>query len=397
MNVLRSLLVASIAANAVCIAFLFQRRETAATRPSATPPPAATRPQSNPPAQPVASATASAPSALAPDDYTGLAARLASAGVPPHLATMTVYAAIKEHFESRRLQLALRADPAGFTRNPISHATSESAEIQAARRALDREEQQTLLEHVGDDRVLSRDRMRSLSGSLPAEKAQQLLKIVSDYRQMEAQVYLENPDRGAPATRERVALLQKEQRADIERLLTPQELLEHDLRHSALGGQIRNRIGLFPVSEAEFRALFSAFQTAEAAADAAGVPRRARDRDAVFEPEFRRVLGEARYADLQRAREAEAERVRAFTAALTLTRKFNLPSTAPNDLLVIQAEFRPLVAALQAAHDATPAQRAAQIAHLKEEAARKIAALLGNDALAAYRTTSGQWLSLPAP
>jgi hypothetical protein len=388
MKILRLLLALSLAANLTLAVLLSRTGKPTPALPSA----AAATPTPAPPSPSPITAAPSPPTELAADDFTGLSTRLAAAGIPDHLAKMAVMFAIKQHFDARRLQLALRADPAGFTRHPITNATSESAEIQAARRALDREEQETLQEHLGDDRVLSTDRMRHLTGSLPPEKSQRLLKIVADYRQMEAQLYLENPDRGAPANRERVALLQKEQRADIERLLSPAELLDYDLRTSALGGQIRNRIGHFVVSETEFRTLFSAFQQAEAAADAAGVPRRARDRDAVFEPAFRRVLGDARYADLQRARQDEADRVRSFTETMSLTRKLNLPSTAPNDLLVLQAGYRPLLAALRSAQQATPAETEARIAELRTEAERKLEAILGADGLAVYRTGAGQWL-----
>lgn len=385
-------LAGSLVANAVLAALLLQRssvsaNSSAGARPAAPVVVPVTVTKAEPPPVSVAS-----PPPLARDDFAGLAARLKAAGVPSSTIQIAVTMAIKQHFDRRRTELGLRPDPAGFVRNPITNALSESAEIQASRAAMDREERELVHTIVGEDLKMSFDAMRRISGNLPEDKAHRLLKIVNDYRQMEAQLTFENPDGRAPENRAKITLLEKEKRTDIERLLTPEELLDYDLRTSSTGGIIRNRVGMFTVTEAEFRALHAAFKVAGDAADAAGVPQRRRERDAVFEPELRRVLGEERYAEMQTADRLETERIRSFSEARTFTQGLKLPSTAANDLLILQAEFRPRLAALEAARAASAQERDAQISALAREAQTKLTRLLGEDGFNAYRTRSGQWI-----
>ncbi|MES2695599.1 MAG: hypothetical protein V4773_19135 [Verrucomicrobiota bacterium] len=337
--------------------------------------------------------TTTPPGPLAADDFAGLSARLTAAGVSPHLTRLVVTYSIKQHFDRRRFEAGLSHDPASFARRPVTSATSESAEITAARAAMDREEREALQNVLGGDDNLSIESRRQIAGNLPAEKTSSLMKIVSDYRQMEAQLYLQDPNRGSPENLAKVALLQKERRADIERLLTPAELLEYDLRNSNAANLLRNRLGPFKVTETEFRALYAAFKQAEEAATAAGVPPRIRDRDPLIEPALRQVLGETRHADREREKQLEAERIRTFGATRQLTEKLGLPMEATNDLLILQADFRPRLAALQTARTATPEQREAQIAELSREAERKLTWLLGPEGYATYRAQMGQWLT----
>lgn len=341
------------------------------------------------------SATPTRPAPLASDDFNGLAARLDAAGIPPHIARMAVGWAIRQHFEDLRVARGLSFDAGSIGRRPVTHATSESAEITAARTQIDREEQELMRRHIGEERPMSSNAQRQMTAGLPVVKGEALLKIVRDYRQMEAQLHTQDAHRGSPENRAKVALLESERRADIEKLLTAEELLEYDLRNSTEASMLRNRLGPFKVSEAEFRALYTAYKQAEAAADAAGVPKRGRDRDAHIEPALRQTLGEARHADRELAKQLEAQRVRSFSATQTFIRNLNLPQEATNDVLVLQADLRPRLAALQQARTATPEQREAQIAALTREAERQLTVILGPQGFARYRNEMGQWLGSP--
>lgn len=106
------------------------------------------------------------------------------------------------------------------------------------------------------------------------------------------------------------------------------------------------------------------------------------------------MLGENRYADLQTARRLQQERIQSFIAARAFTKNLDLPSTAANDLLLIQAELGPRLAALTAAQAATPAERHAQIAALAREAQAKLTWLLGESGFARYQADGmGAWLN----
>ena len=120
-------------------------------------------------------------------------------------------------------------------------------------------------------------------GDLPRGKAERLQSIVHDYSDLRNQVFMTANGVMVPEDREKLAILEKEQRADLEAVLTPQELENYELRSSATANTLRSQLSLFSPTEDEFRAIFKvqqAFDEKYGAANAISGAEQFRERQA---------------------------------------------------------------------------------------------------------------------
>jgi hypothetical protein len=193
--------------------------------------------------------------------------------------------------------------------------------------------------------------------------------------------------------RARSALLAKEKRADIERLLTPDELLDYDLRNSPASHRLRGKLAAFEPTEAEFRALYPAFKAVADAEPQPGAAPRGTDfrraheaAERELEVELRRALGEARFAQWQEANDRGLQETRALATSL------GLPPTAVAEITAIQKEIQPKLASIERDRDLTPNQRDAQLAALGADARDRLTRVLGDKGFEAYKRKGGGWL-----
>ncbi|MEO5958134.1 MAG: hypothetical protein ABIZ49_12220 [Opitutaceae bacterium] len=403
------LLALSLAANAVCVAVFTLR--PAATRiffhrlirgeppVSSTVAPVPRSMGSAPPAS-VAPVQPFAWSHVKPDDFAGLIAGLRTAGFPPALVQAIATAAIEQHYNARRAALRPPSDPAVYWKN----TPYDPGPTAAARRALDVEQRKLLRDLLGADVYAAEDalhpeRRRQQFGQLPDQKVAQLRKIFSDYDALADDAYAENPSRVSPEGRAKAALLEKEKRADIERALTPDELLHYDLLNSNAARTLRTRLGKFETTEEEFRALYPVQKVVSDLGAGMTRPfpperlRQQREAEQQLEAEIRRVLGEARYAEFQQANDEVVQRASDFLA------RNNLPRAAAAPFAAVQKEARARLDAINDNRDLTPNQRDTQQAAVTAEAREKISTLLGPAGLQAYlsRAGGGTWLNSPPP
>lgn len=247
---------------------------------------------------------------VAPGGFSALVTRLREAGFPPHLVQVVVTAVVRDHYAGRRAALDGSATVEPYWQRPaVEHARPE---LTAARHALVSEERILLHELLGRDRyalddMLDPSRRVRAFGSLPAEKIARLRRLEADFDDLVSQTHEENSTRDRPGGRERRAVLQQERQAAIERMLTPAELFEFELRNGNAARGLLNRFTKSPLTESEFRLLYPARKAYDAAATPLPPPattemivaRRA-EADRQFEEDVQRLLGEARYREVQR-------------------------------------------------------------------------------------------------
>jgi hypothetical protein len=104
-------------------------------------------------------------------------------------------------------------------------------------------------------------------GNLPDAKIAALEKIQQDYNELRQEMF-ESQRNGGPGGRDLAAqqrLLQEEQERDVAALLSPEEKIEYELRNSSAANQVRSQLRGIEVNEQEFRDLFAAQKTYEAA------------------------------------------------------------------------------------------------------------------------------------
>jgi hypothetical protein len=385
-------LAASLAANVWFVAQ--SRRTSAGTSPgnsaAVKPPEAPLASDPEPPAASFAAPLASRPTTTA--EIKEVRNRLETLGLPPEVVRNVLAQLLQRSFQARFAALQQQPGPDEYWRNPAArHIDTNSA----AFRELASEQRRLMREVVGHDLELDADAHRRQFGGLPGAKVDQLKRILADYADLEEQLYADPAGRNSAGTRARAALLAREKRADIERLLTPEELLNYDLRNSSAAHRLRGRLGQFAATEAEFRTLYPLFKSAlegvgTDAFDGRISPVEARRvREATerqLDEQLRRVLGEARYAELQEANDHLLQQTRTFTASL------NLPPHVATEVLAVQKEYSPRLVALDRDRDLTPNQRDARVSALGLEARDRLIRALGPAGFEAYKRQGGGWL-----
>lgn len=217
-------------------------------------------------AKPNASATAAAQrakiwSSLYSGDLAGLAAKLRAAGFPPHLVRAVVSAQIEAQFESRMQALTQPVLDTPFWKpDPWSGMGSaffdQYNQVYRERSRLLREVLGDLgAAEVGEDPDQG---LRRRFGDLSRSKLELVQRITDDYTEMTNQVRAAMQGVSLPEDREKLALLEREKRADLAALLSPEELQEYELRTSTITSRLRSALTIMDASEAEFRAIFAA-------------------------------------------------------------------------------------------------------------------------------------------
>jgi hypothetical protein len=385
------LLSISLAANAALIAVIAQRAPATDTNTSAGKTAAAAKTSALQPE----TWTALRPS----DDLPALVARLREAGFPPEIVRAIVSAEISERFAARRK--ALLADQAEL---PFWKARSFSspydAKTMATMRALSREQSDLLRQLLGPDSESGNEMMRAYQqgnyGNLSAAKSEQLQRILSDYGELRSQIYSTANGLMLPEDRTKLALLEKEQRADIAALLTPQELEEYDLRSSSTASQLRYQLASFNATEEEFRAIFKiqkAFDDQFGPSMALTMEQRRQRMEGQKQllPQIQAVLSPDRFAAYQRATDPQFQQIDRLVARL------ELPPATADQVIAVQKDIMQRAASPESMRDLTPEQRAAQMAALNQEATAKLTQALGARGFAAYKANSGYWLQMLQP
>ena len=97
-------------------------------------------------------------------------------------------------------------------------------------------------------------------GDLSEEKAGRLKRLLADYDELRKKLRNSPSSAALSIHAPEYQLLEKEQEADIARLLSLDELFEYELRSSETARQMRMLLPNFEVTETEFRALFPLFR-----------------------------------------------------------------------------------------------------------------------------------------
>ncbi|HVS53932.1 MAG TPA: hypothetical protein VHD62_16370 [Opitutaceae bacterium] len=402
----RFLLAISLAGNLALVVLLARRPEIRARffppAPSANAIPS--------PAAPAAKEAAADPdaenwSALTAGDLPDLVARLRAGGIAPRFLRAIVGTLVREHFADRHRAIAdaLAAKP--WWQGPLYYSISEDPKIAALRRQLTRDERTMMFQLLGPDVPSSTYEQlwaQSHYGALAPEKVEPLRQVNLDYDDLMAEVRAQAHGILLPEDREKLAYLEEQKRADIDKLLTPDELFDYNLRNGPTARRLRDQLAAFDPSEDEFRAIFKIHQEIEAPFADGRVQnltqdeRRAR-RDALASigDRIAAVLPPDRLADYQLKTDP------AYVQTDALVTQLALPPTATAQIVAVQKDATARVAALRGSQPLTRDQYNAQIAAISDEATAKLSAVLGPTGLAQYKQGSGAWLQnlrpIPAP
>lgn len=336
---------------------------------------------------------------LGTDSLAGTVARLRAAGFP----TAVLRAVVEQSFAARWQQLLYAEEGIQpyWKSRPRSQTEATEPKIAAALAQLDQERAAALKQLVGVDATRDSDEARGLRaatyGSLPDEKIFALQALYHDYSTKFSQLRDGNGD-SAPTDQTAVGL-QKEMQDAMAKLLTPDELLEYNLRNSPSSARLRQSLIGLKVTEAEFRALYPLYQAVDdqtpagpfSAGAAPGQMDARLAAEAQNQEQIKAILGPDRYADYQQSSQPQYQQLNALVVRL------DLPLSAAAQVATIQQDVQQRAAAVRTDRKLSTDARTAQITALAQEATTRIAATLGDRGLEGYKQNGGQWLNQLQP
>jgi hypothetical protein len=237
------------------------------------------------------------------------AEKLRALGLPQNLVRALIRAAINDRYRDREKALYLGNEPKYWERGFSTYlyrANDPSAALDLSREK-DAELKRLLGPDSADENPWARDTLAFLS----PEKREQLKLIEEDYRAMQTrndQYYMIR----LPEDAEKQRYLEKQKRADLEAVLTPEELTQYDLRSSSTANQLRWQLSGFDMTEDEYKTLFALQKPFDDKYrfDRATIPtpedtRARNDAQKALDAEIQKALGDERYAEYKRVQDQD--------------------------------------------------------------------------------------------
>jgi hypothetical protein len=338
---------------------------------------------------------------LSAGDYAALTERLRAQGFPPSIVRAIVGSVVSENFAARRKALTPPKTQVPFwqAEKPADPKTL------AAMRELSREQSKLMKELLGPNMPPSDDPYYLASqkrqfGDLPTEKVEQLRKVQQDYGELRGEIYsAAGLGAGGPITlsaedRSNLALLEKEQRADMQQLLSPQEFEDYELRSSQTANSMRYQLSAFEPSEQEFRTIFPLQRAFDEQYRMAGVDgpmsqdamRQRSEAQKQLIAQIAAALGPERGAEYERAADSSYQQIHNVVSRL------DLPKEAAIEVWSVQKDMEQRMRAIYSDPKLPPAARNEQLAGLAQEATTKLASTLGQRGLEVYKQYAGYWM-----
>lgn len=226
---------------------------------------------------------------------------------------------------------------------------------------------------------------------LPEEKRARLLALRDEIEGAKERILQAAGEKLSTADQEALQKIEAQRTAALENLLSAPELAEFELRTSATADELRAKLIGFNPTEAEFRQIFEMqkavgekFATTDGATETSAREKAAAQKQ--IDEEIRRQLGEARYADYQRAQNPD------FREAYVFTEIYELPSSTAQTLFEIkqiaEGEWKNL-----SADSAIPETQRLEALHaIQRETEKSLRATLGAKVFASYAQGSGKWI-----
>ncbi len=321
-----------------------------------------------------------------------LVARLRAAGFSPAQLRAIVSGLVTQQSTARRAEIIQKLGPAPYWSTQLR--TAYDRKLMAEFAALNREQDTLVKQVLGPDVRDPAQRLASERGDwsyLPAEKVDRLQEIMRDYSDLRMQLNMENRGLMLAEDRAKLELMSREQRADIERLLTPQELEEYSLRTDSASWMLRGRLGEFNASEEEYRALYKVFKDSGLAAPdpnrTAMSPAERQRAETTLNAQIEAVLGPQRASEYREMSDPN------YSQAARLLSRLDLPTSLASQVVSVQQDIQQRANAVRQDRSLSNEDKSSQLAALATEAESRLTSTLGDRGLRAYKETTGYWLN----
>lgn len=325
--------------------------------------------------------------ALNAGDHEEVVARLRAAGYPVAAIRAILGTRLQDEFEARQRALFEGVEESPYWRTGMRTVDPKTM---AAFRELREEQVRRMKELLGPDGIeehpFTRFQQKRMFGDIPADKAEALQRVMSDYGELRSQIFADANGLIMPEDREKIRYLESEMRSDVARILDPVELENYELRSSSIAHTMRAQLATFQPTEEEFRTLFHVAQAVDAemgGLQGAMGQEETRKRIAAMNERAKQVLPPERYAAFEQAMDPR------YGSLNRIAARYELPTEVVPQVYSVQQDIQRRAGELRTL---PPAQRAAPMAALVQEANTRIAPLLGERGFEAYKVYGGQWM-----
>lgn len=280
--------------------------------------------------------------------------------------------------------------------------TPESRERAKQTRALTKEKETLLKELLGirstSELMLAAngtDWMELEFDYLPETKRKTLRAVMEKFQEEETEFYARASGTWDEAQQLEQKKLKKRKEAEIARVLSPEELLQYQLRSSDLASNLRySELDGMNVSEKEFLAVFKFKQIEQGRPD--GGNKEARDTYAKSVEEskaaLKESLGPERFLEYERNQNYE------YREAAKLTERFGLPPDTTQKLIDMRKAAEETARKVREDQSLPAGQRNETLLAIQGETRKSFAEQLGGDKnYKTWRRQSGSWISNLAP
>jgi hypothetical protein len=273
---------------------------------------------------PVSQETSSLWQTLHSPDLTRLVAQLRAAGFPNSIVRSIIDAEIAARFAPQIKELTREMHETPYWKPDPSLYSGSTQRFEAISKVI-RERTQLLRSLLGQDAFAlgSADptaAQRRQYGSINPAKIDLVQRINDDYAEMTGQIRAAMQGISLPEDREKLALLEREKRADLAALLTPAELADYEMRTSPVTSRLRTPLGIMNASEAEFRAIFEIQQPYASVLNpvvpvrTAESTRERSEATKTINAQIKAALGDERFAQYERATNSEFQQLHRLAA-----------------------------------------------------------------------------------
>lgn len=337
-------------------------------------------------------------------NYNVYISNLRGIGCPEETIRDIIITDVSKLFARRRAALRAQVQPYRFwqTGDALQNDYASNPELKRQLQELDKEQRKLVKQLLGVDYRLEMSRYwfdddyeERMYGFLPAEKQDQLKTLQSKYDELEQQIYANSKGILLDQDQEQLRRIEKQREAELAQVLTPEELEEYQLRNSSTANSMRAQMAGFQPTEEEFRKLFRVqkvfdndFAQGFDVTDEAQTQIKARAQQAAQEAlneEAKKVLGEKRYAEYQRAQDPD------YRGLVQVADRFELSRDVVNRVYGMKQEAERQKMALEANSQLTGEQRQAALAAISRETERSVAAVMGN-VFKPYYKSAGSWI-----
>ena len=341
--------------------------------------------------------------AVESDDYKKYIANLRSIGCPEETIRDIITADVNKLYEAKRKALAGPKKKFEFWKPGIMMGAPADPERTEKERALNKEKRVLLTELLGSAPEDKPDMLAGVASQLdamfdflPAEKRSKVMDVMTDM-QTKLQKAMKN---GAPDP-EDMRKVMKDMETEIGRVLTPEELLDYNLRFSMTAQTMRMGLAGFEPTEQEFLDLYKkrkAYDDEFGGAFGGGINLKGEEKakqDAAkkaLDESVQTQLGDERYADYKRSEDYAYQAI--FRAASreglgkdAAVKAFDMKKVAEDQATKIRTD-----------KNLTADQRTAALRGIRDETERSVKSVLGEKGFTSYERNNGaHWLKGIAP